>query len=454
MAGLVQPPAPGHTRPARPTGSRILNVLRDSWIVAMGSVLGIRAVSVGAAFLGNVLVARQLGPARNGQFAILFAMMTVVAGLTGPALDTSLVRFAARHITAQGDRSAPYFKLVFRVKLWMGAILVLAGVILARPLLDHFLQRADEVTAFAVVLAFLGGAVMTLWGFAQSYFQAHQKFIRYAGPELLNSAARLAMVILLILAGVQTVFPVLAVYVAAPALVAVVSLAQLPGGLLHGRIEPGIGREFYHFAKWVVLASLFTSVAQRLDLLLLGYFSLPLDLVGNYGAAVNLVLLGDMLVLTFYQVLLPKASRIKTADEMGAFLRRFSAPAVLCGVAAAPLILFSDPIARLTFGAAYTQTGRIFAILLCGTLATIGCTPASTAVYGLGRSRIIAGLEGIRLALSFAVGLWVVPRYGVFGMAWTVTAIRGTISVGTYLAARLELARIRREGRPLPSRDS
>ncbi|MBI3119152.1 MAG: oligosaccharide flippase family protein, partial [Candidatus Hydrogenedentes bacterium] len=82
------------------------------WISAILSVLSARVFASGAAFLSNVLVARYLGPEDFNSFYLLFAIMTIVAGLTGPAIDTSLVRFAVKQITPERDGSAPYFKFV------------------------------------------------------------------------------------------------------------------------------------------------------------------------------------------------------------------------------------------------------------------------------------------------------------------------------------------------------
>ena len=73
------------------------------WLGAISALGSVKFLSAGAALLANVLAARHLGPENYGFFAVLFSMMTVMATLTGPGLDTCLVRFAARHITPQAD---------------------------------------------------------------------------------------------------------------------------------------------------------------------------------------------------------------------------------------------------------------------------------------------------------------------------------------------------------------
>lgn len=421
-------------------------------IAAIGSVLGLRGVTAATAFLTGVLVARQLQPALYGQFAKLFALMMIVMGLAGPPLDMSLVRFAARYITPERDDSPPYFALVFYVKCCMGALILVAGALMARPLVYLVFERGAESAGsaalppappHAVMLAFVGGCVMTFFGFTQSFFQAHQRFARYAGFELMNALLRLGIVAVFILVGVKTAFIMLCGYVAAPAVVAVIGWSRLPRGLLRLSLPPGIGRKFFHFARWLLLAGIFTTLAQRVDILLLGYFRVPDESQGHYGAAIVLALLGELVVLTLFHVILPKASQIRTAVEMNTFVRKFRWPSILFSLGMLPALVLSGLVARMTFGEAFADTGKLFAILLISSIVTVPCVPVITSLYGLGRSHIVALLEGVRLVATVVIGVLVVPHWGVLGMAWTVSGVRAAVIVATFIAAHRELRRLR-----------
>jgi O-antigen/teichoic acid export membrane protein len=84
---------------------------------------------------------------------------------------------------------------------------------------------------------------------------------------------------------------------------------------------------------------------------------------------------------------------------------------------------------------AYYGAGGYFTILLLGVMVTIACAPAVTALYGLGHSGAICAFEGVRLALTLAVGLFLAQRYGAYGMAWAVALVRGGTSIISYLIA-------------------
>ena len=178
-----------------------------------------------------------------------------------------------------------------------------------------------------------------------------------------------------------------------------------------------------------------------MDLFLLAYYRVAKDVIGHYAPALQLALLGDLVILTLFNVLLPKASKLRTASEVNSFVRRFRWPLLALGAGMLPSLVLAGPVARAIFGDAYTQTGSLFAILLLGTACAVACAPASTALYGLGRSHIIALLEGVRLVVLVVAGSYTVQRYGAIGIAWTVTIIKGTIGIVSYAVVHWEIKR-------------
>jgi O-antigen/teichoic acid export membrane protein len=415
------------------------------WMRALASVLGARVFAAGTAFLANALVARHLGPADFNSFYLLFAIMSIVAGLTGPAIDTSLVRFAVKQIMPESDASGPYFKFVLYLK---GVVLILTmagGLVFAGPLYRLLFtgSGAAYISTAAILLAFFGGVVVSLWGFAQAYFQAHQRFTHFAGYEFFSSLLRLGLVLGLIGFDVRSTLPFLAMYVLAPLVMGVMSWSQLPAALYHSPTSLQVGKEFFQFAKWVLLATLFTTFTQRLDLLLLNaeVYGIPKASIGHYSAAVSLVLAGELVLLTFYSVLLPKASSLKSAGELRAFIGQFRVPSLLFCLATSLMIPLAGPFRQMAFGAAYAGTEGYFTILLLGVIAAIATAPTVTALYSLGHSRTIALLEVAKLVLTLGLGLYIIPRHGIYGMAWVSAGVRGGISIITYGVAHQTVKR-------------
>jgi O-antigen/teichoic acid export membrane protein len=417
-------------------------------------VLAARGAAAGATVLGIMVMARHLGRIRYGDLVVLLALMKAAAELLGPALDTALVRFAARHRLRDNNSYAamPYVRAVLWMKLALGAALLAAGGLAARPIVSLLFKdtaSSASVPPYAITLCFLGAAFTMMWAFAQACFQARQEFKRYARFELAVSVLRLTLIMLVVLAahhllsgGVVGVTPLLATYAIAVGVVAGVAWLRLPAGLL--TVPTGLGaaaREVLTFTKWVFAACCFTSLAQRVDLFVIKYLAIAEESVGDYAGAVQLVLLGELVILTLFNVLLPKASELETAEERAAFLKRFRLPAGLAAVAVLPLILLSGALARLVLGPEFEETGRLFSILLVGTLFSMGCAPAGSVLYGMGKAGAVAALEAAKLGGIVAIGYCMARAHGVFGMAWTLAAVRGTIGVCTVVAAHVAIAR-------------
>ncbi len=412
------------------------------WLQAIVGVLGARVVGAGFAFIGNVFVARWLGPAAFGDFYLLFTIMTIVAGLTGPAIDTSLVRFAARTRHSGPARANTYFAFAWRLKLAMALLTLVAGAGVAWPLHALLFNSAGAPPVWTVTLAFAGGVAVSLWGFSLSYFQAHERFTPYSAFECASSMLRFTLVVGLVLAAVRLVPVYLAVYVAAPATMACIAWWLVPRAVVHAPTSWAVGAELFRFAKWVLLATVFTTLVQRLDLVLLAALGVAQEEVGRYGAAVSLVLLGELVLLTLYSVLLPKASALREAGHLRQFIGGFRIPSLLLCLGLGGTIPLAPIAIPILFGGEYVGTELYYIHLLCGVMASVAVSPAMTALYAVGEARLIALFEGLRLALVLGLALVVVPAYGALGMAVVAGGVRAVINLGGYLVAHQRVKRI------------
>ena len=398
-------------------------------------------MAAAAAFLCNVLVARQLGDADFGKFYLLFSIMTIVAGLTGPAIDTTLVRFAARRADDGSHEVLPYFKAVLLLKILLFVLTIVLSVLLVRPILQGlFLWRADDPNAvryYYVMTAFLGGGIVSLWGFSQAYFQVYQRFTEYSGFEFCSALLRLGLVLGLIGFASHTVLWFLVAYVLAPLCMLLISYTMIPRAVFLARTSMPVIRELLSFGKWVLLATLFTTLTQRLDVILLNVsaFGISLETVGRYSAAVSIVLAGELVLLTFYNVLLPKASQLKSAGELRAFIGHFRIPSLLFCLPLAVSIPIMPYFREVALGPGYAGVEAYYSILILGVIVALMAAPPVTALYSLGRSGIVAAFEGSRLVLTILLAILVIPTYGAWGMAIVMAGARGASSVALYLTA-------------------
>lgn len=405
---------------------------------SFGSVFGFKALSTAASFLTLALVGRRLGPAGLGDLSIARTLMLVAAGLFGPALDTAAVRFASQ----DPRRFSAFFAGVFRVKAGLVLGFAAVGMSLAVPIRDRLFHSEAAVppSSFLVTAALAGAGGFMLFEYVRVYYQARRRFAVYGGLELAHAVARLVGVGCIAAAGWASTGTFFGLYAAVPCVLAIVGLMAIPRECIVGQDRAsGVLTEMFRFVRWVAVACALTSAANGLDMLLIGWFRIPDVPKGDYSAARALAQVGDLAVLSLFSVLLPKASGCVDMRAARLYLKRYMGMAA--GVAAAlsamlmPALPLARVVLRVAFGQAFGQAGGCLAVLLFGMLLALAGAPASAMVYARGRPRTIALLEGLKLALIYGVALYAAPRYGIMGIAWTLAAAKGTISLLTCVAA-------------------
>lgn len=408
------------------------------------SLLGGRIFAAGAAFLSNVLVARQLGPDDYGAFYLLFTVMTLVAGLTGPPLDTVLVRFAAQFSPAEFDRARGYFIAVFWMKWGMFVLTVTVASLISYVAFVVFDLTVPGLPLHGIqylLAACTGGAVLALWGYSQAWFQAQQRFRVYLTFEILAAVLRLLGVVVLLALGVKHLHLYFSAYLLPAVMVWLLGWSRLPRALLGGRLQRAALVELLHFGKWVLLAAIANTLVQRVDFLWLSLTSASETMLGQYGAALSLVLIGELIVLSNYHVLLPRASQAYRSGSLVSFLRQSLRPTALFALCLALLIPVSPWLRALAFGSEYAGSEYYFSVLLIGVIAATLSTPFGVALYALGVSQTVAVWEFLRLAGTVSALTFCVPLWGGLGAAIAVSIARLFCSVGISIHAYRTISR-------------
>jgi len=259
----------------------------------------------------------------------------------------------------------------------------------------------------------------------------------------MSAMVRLLLVVILLLLNTSNITPYLVVYIAAPMITAIVAWSYLPVQLFREPVQKEVAYELISFGKWVFMASIFTTLTQRLDLVLLNLsvMNIEREVIGYYSGAVSLVLAAELLVLTTYHVLLPKASSLQTASKLRLFLRRMLLPSLM----GAFLILAAIPVmpllTRLTLGNAYSATTPFLQVMMAGVAVALLAVPGVVTLYSLGYSRTIAVFETLRFLMTFGLGIAAIPVFGALGMAWVMTVSRALTAIGTWFAAYYVVSR-------------
>ncbi|KJE25623.1 membrane protein involved in the export of O-antigen and teichoic acid [Frankia torreyi] len=363
----------------------------------------------------SVLLARLLGPAGRGAYAVVTSYALAAAAVGECGLTAAICFFVARD-----PRRAPdVVRTGGALLLALGAVVGVSGFFAASLVLPHDHAAA---TAFRVVFAAQPIIfVSACWVFALqatrlamwNLTRAVQPLLHLAGIGVLAATVGLTL-------GATVACLLVSITVQA-ALAALLWRLDVPD---RGRIRRREAHRLLRYGAGVFLSTLPYLLSTKLDILLLALLVEPAK-VGYYAVAVSMSLVSQPICVAFGNVAMPRLARqggAADADRTPTSSRRTAMIAVgaslACGIvvigamsALAPLVV------PLVLGARYAPSVHLLWLLAPGA-ALLGCNRVTDDVLrGLDRALTVARCEGVGSVLT-VVGLAVlVPVLGIEGAA-------------------------------------
>lgn len=408
-----------------------VTVLRKLAMLALGSF-----GAAGAAFLGNVVLARYLGPASFGDFAFAFTLATVTGALAGFGLGSWWLQVYGRHgAAAVRWLRASLPLLLFGVLLAAGLHLVLAG-----------LQEGDRQTLAVLFLAVMLAQVASALALVR--FQLEERPWLIAAWQGVPALVRLLVTLACVAAGLD----LLGIGVAHAALYAVTLLssawlvARMARGdlALHGHagvtpqpLPEQIDLRRVWRGAWPFAASGFAYfVYHRGDVVVLGLLAQG-EAVGIYAAAVTLLLALYLVPSVLQRFLLARlfrwgahdTARLRIAYNHGCGNLLLLALLLALAVGAA-----AGWLMPLLFGAHYAASADALRLLLLAVPARYVGTMVGGVLVDDAANRAKTAAQAQAALVMVAGGLLLVPS-----LSWTGSALAVIVAeyflLWRYLAA-------------------
>jgi O-antigen/teichoic acid export membrane protein len=316
-----------------------------------------------------------------------------------------------------------------------GAIVTLCGVALAWPVANYLLGQA-ELTPY-LQLGFLTLFALSISSYPGTILAGLQEFGKNAVASLANAAITVAGILLLLFSGTLTLWTLVGWNVVLPVVSTVPAWwllraewqpwHRLSGGFLHG----GIARELFSFGRWAATSSMGAIIAAQADLIILGRLLEPAA-VGIYSVAVTLAMRLDTLNQSIFTVLMPRASRLQSSQEVRSYMRRTFAVTSLLAGGVALVALVVQPFIVLLYGPAYAESAGLFLVLSVVVVLDLVVTPLLLAAFPLNKPRILAAVEWIRVGVIVGTGWALVGALGTLGAA--LARILSRIVSAVYIA--------------------
>lgn len=292
----------------------------------------------GAAYLLSIVAARILTPADFGAYGALLGILIIIS-----TLSIAVQALTARRVSVAAGNRAEVEGQAIRLAFFVGAAIILAGLLAAWPLSSVF---AIPYAAVAMGLASLGFVVLGTASLGIA--QGREEHLRFSIGFLANGFGRAFVGIVFVLA-FRSVIGVGAGLLVGCAVGAVISYLLICPKTWAGTLNKAAATEFGHIAHALLVLFTLTNV----DVLLARIF-LTEDQSGEYSVGVLLAKIAFFLPYAIIIVLFPKMT---TGDSRRAVLIATGLTAALGVLVTGFSFAFGTFVMRVLGGVQYLELG-------------------------------------------------------------------------------------------------
>ncbi|TMA90585.1 MAG: polysaccharide biosynthesis protein [Deltaproteobacteria bacterium] len=411
-----QPEPVARLRSAEPVGSTILALLSSPRLRALRaslwSVFGYGAAQV-LRLVSSVILTRLL-------FRETFGIMALVNAVLQGLLLFSDLGIGVMIVQSRRGQEPAFLDTAWTIQVIRGALLFLVAVAIAWPTSrlygePQLLWLVPMVGLNALISGFTSTSYFTL---SRSLHQRRLVLLDLAA-QAISFLVTVAWAVIhpsvwALMGGGTTLF----------ALKVIGSHAWLPGHRNLLRWDADAAREVFKFGRWVLVSSVLTFCANRLDSLLLGG-RLSMAELGTYSIASTLGRLPfELMTVVAGAVMFPVLAEAFRRSDGTLHRELFRFRAFLLAPALAACVLFAvagDRIIALLYDPRYQEAGWMLRVLAAGQVAGMVGISSAAALYAVADSFSNMCLEGARavlLVVGMAVGGHLFGKEGlVIGVA-------------------------------------
>ncbi|MGX6449692.1 oligosaccharide flippase family protein, partial [Patulibacter sp. S7RM1-6] len=366
-----------------------------------------------ATLLTTLILARLLVPADFGLVAAALAYVSLIELLSDMGLRATVVYEQEQGVT-------PRVQSAFTANLLLGAVLAVAGVLLA-PLVAAALGMGGHEALFRLVA--LNPLLTAAGNIQDGLLLRGMAFRRRIRPQLVRAAVRTLASVLLALGGAGATSIVVGMLAGSAAWsLTLWCLAPFRPTL---RLDRAVLRSMAGYASGALALELVSAVGLRVDAVVLAQ-ALGAGALGLYAVAYRLPeLVIENVSWSVSDVAFPALAslRARDRDALGAAtlgLVRWTALYAL--PVAALLAVLADPLVHVAFGPRWAPAaGVLEAIALMSAVVAVGF-PLGDVFKALGRQRTVVALNLVMIPLLVGAMLLAVPG-GIVAVAWARAAV-------------------------------
>jgi O-antigen/teichoic acid export membrane protein len=405
-----------------------------------------QALGLFTGLAASVAIARGLGPAGLGKYAICTSLSGVASCLSDLGIGQTAIRYAARaHSRGDWENQAAVLRWAFRIRILIATCITVLGICVANPLSTRVWH--DSNLAPLLRLALVGGFVGTLAGVPSVFFQSCRRFEVNAAISIAQRIAGLAGILAIAVTGTWSVSLVLKVNLLVTIGALTAFLVCVPRQALFQSSEAITFRTVSKppvpsyladddrpasFAFYNLLSTIIVMCTLQADVWIMGNMLSAKD-VGLYSAATRFTIPLTMVLTAINTALWPRASVLnRTRADFALITKTFHLCMIVAGAGAVYAIV-APGLAPMLFGARFAGTTLLGQLLCLRYCISILVCPVAVIGYSFGLVRIYTVMNLVQMAAVILFNGALIKRLGPLAPA--LALILNELIGATWIAA-------------------
>jgi O-antigen/teichoic acid export membrane protein len=393
--------------------------------------------------LGQIAIARLLGPESFGLYAIGWTLLNMIGLISPLGLDHGVIRYASRYWRTNSSKLNGVLLQSLSLAVLSGAVIGSCLYLLAPWLAERVFQKPDltlVIRGFSPAFALLAGLRVAA---ATTRVSQRMQYSVYA-QDLAQPVSNLLLVLVFYLLGWRLIGAV-AAGVSSFAIALFLALRYVkrlfPQAFARQNQSTLVAGELLAFSLPATFAGIFANFTNRVDRLLVGYFR-PAAEVGIYQAVSQSAILFATVMGAFNAIFSPVIAELYHKQEIRRIGELFKVSTKWGLYLSLPLFLTMSFAPReslsVIFGPRYESGYAALVVLSVAQLVNVGTGAVGPLLVMTGHQKKWFVISGMMLAANIALNLLLVPRFGLLGAALgSVCAVVGLFSLGLYQVKRL-----------------
>jgi O-antigen/teichoic acid export membrane protein len=367
-----------------------------------------------------ILIARLLGPSQYGIYAGAFALTSILGQYSGLGSGTVFLRY----VTAKPEQFSLYWGNILLVTTVAGAVAIAALSLFAGRL---FSPEAQSITLLAAMANCLCNQLTTS---AAKVFQTYEQLRVTAGLNVATNFVRtLAAGGMLLAMHRASAYQWSIATVVVSLLAAVAAVVTVTVKFGRPAFSPTLTRKHLAEGFGFAFATSTSTAYNDIDKTMLSHYGMNAA-NGIYTMAYRIIDVAGIPGLAIREAAMPRFFRrgLTGIRESGALSVRLLKRAVPLGLLAMVAVFLTAPIIPRLVGHGFSGT-----VLALRWLCPIPVFRAfhhmtGSALTGSGFQRYRTISQGLAVALNIGLNVWLIPRHGWLGAAWSSLLTDGALA--------------------------